>query len=484
MTAPIGRKHMLKGLRWSIVEQLGRQLFAMISFLIVARLIGPHEYGKFGLAYAPVALCQGLVSHNLGDQLIHEQRMGEPSGRLADNIFWLSGLAGVALSLMLAAVSAFLLPAEEVADARELLLYLSPICFIIAVTAVPNAILQASFRFRALAGGVFGAGVIASSVSIAMAFAGYGAWSLVVQVLLQQSLIASVTFVRAGWRPGLNVDFSRMRQVLKHGGAAASRNAMQYAEPLIARLLLGPVAGLGTVGYVTMAQRIQALAFQLFALPTARIYFVRWVGAGGHGDTAPFAAAVLMTRLLVVVTPGVLLLSFFARDILGLVLGRQWQAAAPILTLVCLAIIPNVMVYIVHTLARSRDRLAPFLRIQVAQLVGYVVAIWAGLTYGAEVALALGLAANFSGCLLQIRLAVRTLDFPARQLAGGIFRTGAAAMAAAVVLKLVTLTALAPTLRSCVAAVMASCAYAALILIYFPDLRSKLTFGWEKANAA
>jgi PST family polysaccharide transporter len=484
MTAPIGRKHMLKGLRWSIVEQLGRQLFAMISFLVVARLIGPHEYGKFGLAYAPVALCQGLVSHNLGDQLIHERGHGEPGGRLADNIFWLSGFAGATLSLMLAAASEFLLPPDQVADARQLLFYLSPICFIIAVTAVPNAILQASFQFRAMAVGVFGAGVIASSVSIAMAFAGFGAWSLVVQVLLQQSLIASLTFARAGWRPGLNVDLSRMRQVCKHAGAAASRNAMQYAEPLIARLIMGSVAGLSTTGYVTMAQRIQALAFQLFALPTARIYFVRWVGANGHGETAPVAAAVLMTRLLVVVTPGVLALSLFSRQILGLVLGAQWQSAAPILTLVCLAIIPNVMTYIVHTLARSRDRLPPFLRIQMAQLIGYVVAVWAGLTYGVDFALALGLVANIGGCLMQVLLAVRILDFPARRLAGGVLKIGAAAIAATVVLTLAMMTPLVPALRTCLAAIMFMCTYAALILAGFKDLRAKLTYGPEKAHAA
>jgi hypothetical protein len=69
-------------------------------------------------------------------------------------------------------------------------------------------------------------------------------------------------------------------------------------------------------------------------------------------------------------------------------------------------------------------------------------------------------------------------------LAGGVLKIGAAAIAATVVLSLAMMTPLVPALRTCLAAVMFMCTYAALILAGFKDLRAKLTYGPEKAHAA
>jgi hypothetical protein len=127
--------------------------------------------------------------------------------------------------------------------------------------------------------------------------------------------------------------------------------------------------------------------------------------------------------------------------------------------------------------------LLPFLRIQVAQLICYVGAVWGGLTYGVEFALALGLVANVGGCLMQLLLAIRILDFPARRLRGGALKVGAAAITATLILSLLTMTSLTPALRNCLAAIAFMCTYAALILMGFPDLRAELPLGRKKAHA-
>jgi PST family polysaccharide transporter len=79
------KKRSIKGFAWAAGESAGIAVISLVSFVILARLLDPHDFGIFALAGAFIFFCNLVTAHGLADALV--QRQNVDSDHL-DTAFW------------------------------------------------------------------------------------------------------------------------------------------------------------------------------------------------------------------------------------------------------------------------------------------------------------------------------------------------------------------------------------------------------------
>ncbi|RAK58381.1 hypothetical protein DJ021_00425 [Phenylobacterium hankyongense] len=298
--------------------------FAMLP--ILARLIGPAEYGLVSLAMPFILLANVLSDGGMGYAL---GRQKDASPLLESTVFWLAGALGLALALFCCAAAFPMGLILHQPRLPVLIMALSPILLLNSLTAVSNGRIIREGRFA-----VFAAGdVISTGAGAAAAFAaalhGWGAWSLVAQQLvLWVCKMAWVTF-KGGAAIGFRYRFEEARGLLRFGFSTIGAILADFVSRNVDSLIVGGVLGATSLGYYAMAYQIVRVPDMLISGPLYLYIFTavsRTAHEGGKAAIQRLATAGLRlgSSALAPLFCGLALIADLA---VSLVLGPKWLGA-------------------------------------------------------------------------------------------------------------------------------------------------------------
>src|SRR5580704_16414759 len=137
-----------RGVLWGVVERASSQGIAFLVLLVLARLLGPENYGLVTLAATMALFGQMLLGETFSQALIQQKEL-EPAH--VSSLFWLLASSGLVATciLWLASDAA----GEIFAQPRlaPILKALSPLLLLSALQAVPIALFRRDLDFRAFA---------------------------------------------------------------------------------------------------------------------------------------------------------------------------------------------------------------------------------------------------------------------------------------------------------------------------------------------
>src|SRR6185295_4785068 len=176
-------------------------VFQLGTTAALARLLDAGDFGVVALATVFVRFLAYFSQMGFGVAIVQRQQVTTSELR---GLATLSVAFGAAFTVLGMAIAWFINP-----EVSAILRTLSLSFFITGFTAVPHGWLRRELHNRELA--VFeliaqlaGNGVVA----VALAYAGYGAWSLVIGTLVQQAVIAAAAWIAAN-RRGAQLAFAR-----------------------------------------------------------------------------------------------------------------------------------------------------------------------------------------------------------------------------------------------------------------------------------
>ena len=175
-----------KGTVWATVETWGLQAVQFLTFLVLARLLGPEIYGLVGIALSVNVLGEALIVEGGWIESIVQRR--DLDRRHLDAIFWAVlglGMCMGALGVLGAALVADLYDQPQLAPLMAVLSAAVPLR---SLSIVPEGLLCRRLEFAPLAMRSLLSVAIAGLVGVALAIAGAGAWSLAVYQLVQPCL--------------------------------------------------------------------------------------------------------------------------------------------------------------------------------------------------------------------------------------------------------------------------------------------------------
>jgi O-antigen/teichoic acid export membrane protein len=305
-------------------------LAGFASLPIIARLLGPHEFGLVAVAMGFVVATIFMADAGMGQSLV---RTPSSDTTTWSSAFWAITSFGVGLSLLLVVV-AFAAPIVF-GEPRlfGLILGLAVIPFLVASLAAPTAEMQQRQKFRELAGIEGVSALTALGVAIATAFHGAGAWALVLQQIAFWLTKGLLVIWRTRFRPRLVFSRHNLSDHLRFARDNTGTTILYFFARQIDPLVIGRVLGTAPTGLYAFATRIMNLPQQLVASPVQNALYVRMVELRDDKEALRDLLLIMTTCIGLLVFPGVAILAAASSAYFSVLLSHDWSEAGPVFTL-------------------------------------------------------------------------------------------------------------------------------------------------------
>ena len=318
----------LKGLSWMGGLRVSTRAIAFVKIAILARLLTPDQFGVFAIASLVLAFLEILTETGVNVFLIQ----GEGELRDYVNTSWIvSIIRGALISLVILILAAFISSFFNSPDSYNLLRLISIVPFLRGFINPAIVKFQKELKFNREF--IFRLPIFSfdAIVAIILTYLTRSASSLVWGLIAGAVLEILLSFIFIEPKPKLAFDFSKVKKVIGRGKWVTASGVFNYLfhqgdDIVVGRLLNTSSLGLYQVAYKISTLPITEVA-DVFGTVTFPIY------AKISSDSKRLKNAFFRTTLGVsaLVIPLGLIIFFFTKEVVLLILGVNWLEAVPVL---------------------------------------------------------------------------------------------------------------------------------------------------------
>lgn len=388
-------KSIRNALRLSFIERYFLIFLALLSSILLARLLTPTEIGIYSVTAALVGIAQVIREFGVGTYLIQESDLSQAKLDTALGISCISGsliFVGVFASASLIGSFYGDIRVDESLRVIALNFLILPIC------SIAMTMLRRAMRFDQLLVANLLGGVAGFVVTISLALIDHGPESLA-----WGSVTCNLVTAGISWKALENTDrpkrlrLSEWRTLVTYGKQTTLAGVVVSASMDINDLVLGKVLGFSPVAILSRAMGLMNL-FQRDLMGAARnVAFPAFAQAFREGKPLEPMFVSSFAMVTGMGWPFYGFLALYPLESLRLLAGPQWDAAQPIVVIFSAAgaIVTTVTFVQVFILSMGRVDLASKADITVS-LLKLTVGIVAALIFESIVAVAYALLASFA----------------------------------------------------------------------------------------
>ena len=307
---------------------------ALLSGIVLARILTPEDFGIYSIAASVVLLGYLFRNFGVGQYIVQAARVTDEMLRAAFSVtLVVSWTIGLLLILGAPTLGRF----YEEQGVTLVLYFLSLNFFLLPFGAITNALLRREMRFEKIAVIDISAAVTALIVGLTAAFMGASymsiAWASNASTFV--SILVTPLFRPPGtpWLPGTK----GFRNVLSFGVKVGAMDLSNSGTDSATELVIGKAHGLHDLGIYSRAYGTFRL-FEFAFVQTIRPVVLPFLSRAKHDeeDLGDIYLKIL-TLTSIFAIPFFAFLCVNAAEVIALLYGDQWGAAAPVLQVMCVA---------------------------------------------------------------------------------------------------------------------------------------------------
>lgn len=324
----------IKGFFWSAIDSVGQQAVQFIVSVVIARMLVPHDYGLIGMITIFMNLATVLVDSGFGNALIQKKN---PSEKDYSTIFYFNILTSLFLYLLIF----FSAPLIAVFFNQPELTFLTRIvalCIIINATSIIQINIftkNINFKTMALIGitTVFVSGVI----GIALAYWGWGYWSLVILQIVSISLKSILLWIYSKWRPIKKFSYRSLKQMFPYSSKILLSGFSDTLFVNLYNIFIGKFYSTKDLGFFTQAQKIQSIPIIVLSSVVSKVSFPVFASIQDDDKLLKKGYKKIMCNIVFITFPLMIGIMVTADVFVKTLLGPQWLPCATYLRLLCVA---------------------------------------------------------------------------------------------------------------------------------------------------
>lgn len=367
--------------RWTTAATFARAVLQLAQLAVLARLLAPEDYGLMAMVAVVLGFAGLFADMGINSAFVQQQKV---SSEERSSLFWLNVCLSTLLTLLVIVLSPML--AIWFGDTRLThLLMLAASTFVIgALGQQVRMSAEKALNFRPVMILEVAAAVFGFITAVVTALAGWGVYAIVAAGMASSisGTVLAWVYLADGWRPLWRFRMADVRSYMSFGGALVANNLVNEINRNIDLLLGGRMLGASALGLFSIPRQIvfhiqgmvnpiiNRVGFPLIAQMQADIPRVRTIYLKSLNMTAATNAPIYMG------------IAFFAPEVVHLVLGPKWFAAADILRLLALWGLIRSTSNPVGSLLLGMGRADLSLKWNLGMLLIVPPALWLGSQYG------------------------------------------------------------------------------------------------------
>ncbi|HWO40081.1 MAG TPA: oligosaccharide flippase family protein, partial [Candidatus Acidoferrum sp.] len=220
-------------------------LLRLASLMILARLLGPEDFGLVGMVTVFTGVLTLFRDFGLSSAAIQRTNVTDEQ---ISTLFWINLLVGALLALLAVAMAPVIAAFYHEPRLFGVTVVLATGFLFNSAGVQHGALLQREMRFTALAVINTIGLIIGTVIAIAGAKAGYGYWSLVAMTLTLPITNTIGFWLATSWIPGLPHRRAGIRSMVRFGGTVTLNGLVVYVASNFEKVLLGRFWGADVLG--------------------------------------------------------------------------------------------------------------------------------------------------------------------------------------------------------------------------------------------
>jgi O-antigen/teichoic acid export membrane protein len=322
----------LSGLAWSGVDTVGLNLIRVAITIVLARLLQPSDFGLIALLNIFIAISDTLVQGGFSTALIRKVNVSKEE---YSTVFIVNLLIGLLLYAAVYAIAPYIALYFNEPLLKPIARVLMLVVIFHSFGIVQNITLKRAINFKRLAIVNISSTILSGGAGIAMAYLGYGVWSLVAQVVFKALLTSLLLWVFGEWRLQLGFSKEAYRENLKFGYKITLANIIGIFTTNIYSVVIAKLYSASSLGFYYQGRKLSetikmaiSTVFKNVSLPV--------MSSVQENEERLIGVYIQFMRTVSFVTfPLMMLLIVVAQPLLLLLLTEKWAISIPYFQLFC-----------------------------------------------------------------------------------------------------------------------------------------------------
>ena len=241
----------ITGVLWSAVDNFAAQAITFLVGIILARLLTPAEFGLIGMLAIFISVSETFINSGFTNALIRKNDATETD---YSTVFYFNLAAGITLFLILLfsapLIGRFFNEPQLVPIVRVLAIGL----IISSLTIIQRTTLTKRIDFKLQAKISLISGILSGIIAIAMAYKGFGVWSLVVKTLSAQAITSLLLWLWNRWRPTLVFSRKSFKELFSFGSKLLASGLIDTLYQNMYYVIIGKFFSPADLGFFTRAK--------------------------------------------------------------------------------------------------------------------------------------------------------------------------------------------------------------------------------------
>jgi teichuronic acid exporter len=373
------KKQALSGVFWSSMQLFGNRFIGFGVSMVLARLLLPSEFGLIAMLGIFIGLGSALINSGLTQSLIRTENLDDED---FSTVFFFN-LGG---SIVIYSIIYIVAPCIADFYNQELLTSIVRvycIVFIInAFSAIQITRLTKMMDFKTQLKVSLPSLIIGGSVGIAMAYNGYGVWSLVWSNIIQTIAGTLQLWFWSQWRPSWVFNRKKFNYHFNYGVKLMLSGILDLIFTHAYTIIIGKFFALAQVGFYNRAQTLQMLPVKSISSIVTKVSFPLFSSIQNDDVRLKSIYKRIMQMVVFLVTPTLILMAVLGEPLFRLLYTEKWLPAVPYFQILCVTgILYPINLYNLQIL-NVKGRSDLFLKLAIYKKIIVVMVILVSFQFG------------------------------------------------------------------------------------------------------
>ncbi len=356
----------LKGMIWSFAENFSLQGIQFIIGILLARVLSPSDYGMVGMLAIFTAVSQTLINSGFSTALVRKNNRTQTD---LSTTFYFNIVVGFVLYFVL------FFSGQLIADFYNTPL-LSDLIKVTAISLILNSLcivqqalftIKMDFKTQAKIS-VIGA-LVTGAGGIAMAYSGYGVWSIVWPGVFGGAVRCILLWVWGKWLPTWEYSWKSFKELFGFGSKLLASGLIDTIYNNIYPIIIGKKFSAADLGQYTRADGYAHLPATTVTGVLGRVTFPLLCQIQDDDARLQSTYRQLIKLSAYVVFPIMVGLAALAKPLIIFMITAKWAECVPYLQILCF----SLMWYPIHALnlnlLQVKGRSDLFLRLEIIKKI-------------------------------------------------------------------------------------------------------------------
>lgn len=334
------KKQTLLGVFWTLIDTFFLKGLIICTGLILARILGPKEFGLMGMISIFIAVGIVLVDSGLSSSLIRNKNNNEKD---YTTVFFTNLFFSI-LIYFLIYFSASSIADFYNQDSLTNIIRVYCLTFIIsALSAVHIAILNKNLDFKKLTLYNFPPTIIGICVGLYLAYSGYGVWSLIFMNLVIKITLLLILWFTSNWKPSFSFSIEKFKFHFNYGYKLLLSSLLNKVFTNVYHVIIGKSYDINILGYYERSVSLNAYSNDVITGIIKKVTFPLLSKIQDDEKQITQVYKRILKLSFYITAPLMLVIAAEAKPLFNLILGEEWLSAVPYFQILCIASIlyPN-----------------------------------------------------------------------------------------------------------------------------------------------